>query len=64
MPKSQRTAKYVTNSKVCPETFIKNKIGNALITKIEARSRNHSYRGRAINITYYERVYIAIRRQT
>jgi len=33
MLQSQRTANYVTNSKVWSETFIKNKIGNACITK-------------------------------
>jgi hypothetical protein len=33
MLKSQRTANYVTNSKVWSETLIKNKRGNACITK-------------------------------
>ena len=27
---------------------------------IEARSRNHCYRGKAINIKYYERVSVAL----
>jgi hypothetical protein len=38
--------------------LVKNKTGN-IRSNIEARSRNHSWCGKAISITYYEPVFVA-----
>ena len=37
----------------CLKSFMSNKTGNVRITNIDARSRNHCCRGKAISITYW-----------
>ena len=43
-----------------PTTYICNKTGSVLYRNMEARSRNHCCRGKAINITYSKCVFVAL----